>query len=73
MELLRKLPLATIEDEIMKKVIINCCIFLISNISLAQNTYQIETSDIDNFWTAYDSLEYAKTKLERTELKSKPF
>jgi hypothetical protein len=52
----------------MKKNIINCCFFLISSISLAQSTYHIQTSDIDNFWTAYDSLEYAKTKFDSVKI-----
>ena len=34
----------------------------LTSVCTAQSTYQIITSDIDNFWDAYDSLSYAETK-----------
>lgn len=38
------------------------CFVVISTIGFTQNEYQIETSDIDNFWKAYDSLKNASSK-----------
>jgi hypothetical protein len=37
-------------------------------ISFSQNNYKIETTDIDNFWKAYDYLENAETKADSIKI-----
>jgi len=43
-------------------------ILLFSMLSFAQTKYKIDTSDIDNFWIAYDHLKDAKTKIDSVNI-----
>ncbi len=44
------------------KLFFSSFVIFTSVLCTAQSTYRIITSDIDNFWSAYDSLIYAQTK-----------
>lgn len=48
----------------MRKTVLKYIIILFSTICYSQSEYQIVTSDIDNFWKAYDLLESAKTRTD---------
>jgi len=47
----------------MKKLLPILMLFM-SIAGFTQATYEFETSDITNFWAAYDMLETAKTKAD---------